>query len=109
MATVVLTGGGHAGKTYPLTGPQSLTKIEQVAAISAGIGRKLELVEISPDEFRSDVAEFIPEGIVEMLLNYWSDTVTEPDPLLPGVFQLTGHHGRTLEQWARDHRAEFGA
>ena len=109
VAAAVLIGHGHAGKIYPLTGPQSLTKIEQVAAIGAGIGRELELVEISPDEFRSDMADFITEDLIAMLLTYWSDTVAAPDPVLPGVTQLTGHRGRTLEQWARDHRAEFEA
>lgn len=109
VAAAVLTQDGHAGKTYPLTGPQSLTKIEQVAAIGAGIGRELRLVEISPDEFRSDVADFITEDIVTMLLDYWSETVAEPDPVLPGVSRLTGRPGRTLEQWAREHRGDFGA
>ncbi|SNY47483.1 NAD(P)H-binding protein [Paractinoplanes atraurantiacus] len=104
-AAAALLNDGHQGRIYPLTGPQSLTRIDQVAALGAGIGRDIPLVEISPDEFRADVAQFIPEGIIAMLLNYWSDTVTEPDRVRPGVHDLTGRPGRTLEQWARDHRA----
>ncbi|WP_203834347.1 SDR family oxidoreductase [Winogradskya humida] len=100
-AAVALTEDGHRGRIYPLTGPQSLTRIEQVAAIGAGIGRDLRLVEISPEEFQADVAQFLPESIIAMLLTYWQETVDVPDPVRPG----TG--GRTLEQWARDHRADF--
>ncbi|MEV0398365.1 NAD(P)H-binding protein [Polymorphospora rubra] len=106
-AAAVLVRDGHHRQIYPLTGPQSLTRIDQVAAIGAGIGRDIPLVEISPDEFRADVAQFIPEDIIAMLLAYWSDTVAEPDRVRPGVRDLTGQPGRTLEQWVRDHRAAF--
>ncbi|SDS94528.1 NAD(P)H-binding protein [Actinoplanes derwentensis] len=108
-AAVALTRDGHLGRVYPLTGPQSLTRVEQVAAISAGIGRDIELVEISPEEFRAETARFIPEPIIAMLLAYWAETVTVPDRTSDGVRALTGNDGRTLEQWARDHRADFGA
>jgi uncharacterized protein YbjT (DUF2867 family) len=99
----------QGGRIYPLTGPQSLTRIDQVAAIGAGIGRDIPLVEISPDEFRADVARFIADDVIDMLLNYWSDTVAEPDRVRSGVRDLTGRPGRTLEQWVRDHRADFAA
>ena len=106
-AAVALLEDGHVGQTYHLTGPESLTRIEQVAAIGAGIGRDIDLVEIGPDEFRADVARYIPEDIIAMLLEYWSETVTMPDPVRPGVRDLTGGPGRTLEEWARDHRTDF--
>jgi uncharacterized protein YbjT (DUF2867 family) len=99
-AAAALTGDGHRGRIHPLTGPQSLTRIEQVAAIGAAIGRDVPLVEITPDEFRAEVAPYVPEPIIAMLLDYWSDTVTEPD-------RVRGHARRTLAEWARDHRAEF--
>ncbi|GAA3453764.1 NmrA family NAD(P)-binding protein [Dactylosporangium matsuzakiense] len=66
-----------------------------------------EVVEISPEEFRQDVGQFVPPEIIAMLLDYWSDTVAAPDPVRSGVRDLTGHSGRTLVQWARDHRSDF--
>jgi uncharacterized protein YbjT (DUF2867 family) len=108
-AAAVLLQDGHTAQIYALSGPQSLTRVQQVAAIGAGIGRDIDLVEISPDEFRSDVAQFIPKDIIAMLLDYWSDTVAEPERVRTGVRDLTGRPGRTLEQWARDHRADFTA
>ena len=78
-----------------------------MAAIGAGIGRELELVEISPEEFRAEVSAFLPEPIIAMLLDHWRDTLTEPDPVWSGE-RLTGRPGRTLQQWAADHRADFG-
>lgn len=96
------------GQAIAITGPEALTRVEQVAAIAEAIGRSIPLVEITPDEFRAEAAEFIPTPIVSMLLDYWRDTLATPDRVRP-VTPLTGHPGRTLAQWARDHRAEFGA
>lgn len=101
-ATAVLREDGHIGQIYPLTGPESLTRIEQVAAVGAP-----STWWISPDEFRTDVAPCLPEDLIAMLLEYWSETVTSPDPVRSGVFDLTGGPGRTLEQGARDHRTDF--
>lgn len=98
----------HRGVIHPLTGPEALTRIEQVAAIGDAIGREIDVVEITPEEFRSEMSAFIPEGIISMLLNYWSDTVGEPDRVR-SVREVTGRDGRTLAAWARDHRSEFGA
>ncbi|GAA0560531.1 NAD(P)H-binding protein [Paractinoplanes ferrugineus] len=102
-AAAALLQDGHRARIYPLTGPRALTRTEQVAAV----GRDISLVEISPDEFRTDVGRFIPEDILAMLLDYWSDTVAEPDRVRSGVRELTGRAGRTLRQWARDHHADF--
>jgi uncharacterized protein YbjT (DUF2867 family) len=108
-AAAVLTRDGHVGGTYALTGPESLTRLAQVAAIGAAIGRDIPVEEIGPEEFRADVGQFVPGGIITMLLTYWSETVDRPDPVRSGVQDLTGRPGRTLAQWALDHRADFVA
>lgn len=106
-AAAALTEDGHARAIHPLTGPQSLTKTEQVAAIAAGTGVDAAVEEIGPETFRAQAERFMPAPIVSMLLDYWSDTVTRPDEVRSGVRDLTGQPGRTLERWARDHRDEF--
>ncbi|MEU0507196.1 hypothetical protein [Nocardia sp. NPDC005998] len=45
---------------------------------------------------------------MKMLLDYWSDTLTTPDQVRPAT-AVTGKPGRTLAEWATDHRADFGA
>jgi uncharacterized protein YbjT (DUF2867 family) len=103
-AVIALTEPGHDGRHYELTGPRSLTKLDQVAGIAAAIGRPVPLVEVTPDEFRADVAPYIPGGVVDMLLRYWSETVDEPEqPIAPPL----GLTPRTFEQWAIDHRDAF--
>jgi uncharacterized protein YbjT (DUF2867 family) len=106
-AAETLLSDDHIGETIPVTGPQALTRAQQVAAIGAAIGREIPLVEITPDEFRAEAGQFIPAPIMKMLLDYWSDTLTVPDQVRP-VTRVTGRPGRTLAEWAIDHRADFG-
>jgi uncharacterized protein YbjT (DUF2867 family) len=107
VAVVALTQDGHQGKTYPLTGPQALTRIEQLNCIGTAIGKKLRFQEIPADVFQKEMEQYMPLPIIKMLLDYWSDTVTVPDVVLPTVEQLTSHKARTLMQWAKDHASDF--
>lgn len=103
-AALSLSRPDQAGRILELTGPQSLTKVEQLAAISAAIGGEVPFVEVGPEAFREDVARFIPGGVIDMLLQYWSETVDAPEtplPPVPGVPQTS------LAQWALDHREAF--
>jgi uncharacterized protein YbjT (DUF2867 family) len=107
VAVVALTQDGHQGKTYPLTGPQALTRIEQLNCIGDAIGKRLRFQEIPAAVFQQEMEKYMPLPIIKMFLDYWSDTVTVPDVVLPTVEQLTGHKARTLAQWAIDHASDF--
>jgi uncharacterized protein YbjT (DUF2867 family) len=106
--TALLDPAAHRQAVYPLTGPEALTRRQQIAAISNAIGREIEAVEITAEAFRTEAGAFISEGIISMLLDYWSDTVTEPDRVR-SVQPITGREGRTLAEWARDHRHAFSS
>ena len=108
-AAAVLTADGHEGQIYPLTGPQALSRVAQLQAIGDAIGRELTFTENTPTEFRAEMGHYgVAEDIVTMLLDYWRDTVEEPD-VVRSPEQLTGRPARTLAEWAHDHAAEFGA
>ena len=107
VAVAALTQDGHQGKTYHLTGPQALTRIEQLNCIGEAIGKKLRFQEIPADVFQAEMEKYMPLPVIKMLLDYWSDTLTVPDAVLPTVEQLTGHKARTLVQWAKDHASDF--
>jgi uncharacterized protein YbjT (DUF2867 family) len=51
VAVAALTGDGHAGKGYLLTGPQALTAREQVATIAEVTGRSIDFQDVTPHEF----------------------------------------------------------
>jgi uncharacterized protein YbjT (DUF2867 family) len=107
VAVAALTQDGHAGKIYPMTGPQALTRSEQLDAIGAAIGKTLHYREIPPEAFQQQMAKFMPAPIIKMLLDYWSDTVANPDIVLPTVERLTGRKARTLASWAKNHASAF--
>lgn len=107
VAAAALTNAAHQGATYILTGPECLTQIEQLNTIGSAIGQALTYQVITPEQYRQSVSQFMPPGIIQMLLDYWSDTVDQPDVVLPTVEQITGRPARTLAQWAADHKSEF--
>ncbi len=55
VAVRALTGHGHAGQRYVLTGPQAVTQAEQVRAIGAAIGRPLRFEKITRQAVRQDL------------------------------------------------------
>ncbi|MEV0702072.1 NAD(P)H-binding protein [Saccharopolyspora sp. NPDC050389] len=108
VAATALLEDGHAGAAYALSGPEAITVGEQVQAISAAIGREIELEEQTPEQARAHlVAKGLPEGIADTLLSYGAQNVQNPEPPLKTVEQVTGHPARTFAQWAVDHADDF--
>ena len=75
VAARALYEDSHAGGDYVITGPESLSHADQVSMIGAAIGRRLEFEELSPDDFRREMAGRFPAPAVEMLLAAWSATM----------------------------------
>jgi uncharacterized protein YbjT (DUF2867 family) len=98
---------GHAGGDYVLTGPESLTQAEQVSAIGDAIGRRLRFDELSPEEFRREMAGRAPAPVVDMLLAAWGAAVGLPAYVTSKVAEITGSPARTFGQWAADHADAF--
>lgn len=60
VVVAALTGDGHAGEVYELTGPRLLRFDEAVAEIAAAVGRPVGYLRISADEF---VAGLVAQGV----------------------------------------------
>ncbi len=107
VAVAVLTTDKHKGATYALTGPESLTQAEQLKTIGAAINRELNYLTITPEQFTQSMSQFMPADVIKMMLDYWSDTVEQPDVVRPTLEEITGKPAHTLAQWAIDHTADF--
>ena len=109
VAAVALLADGDAldGQILELSGPQALTRREQLAAIGAALGRDLTFREQAPGEFAAAMAPYMPGEIIEMVLDHWHDTQFDPDLVFPTTEAVTGRPARTLREWARDHVADF--
>jgi len=71
VAIAVLTTSGHEGKTYPLTGPESLTMAEIAAKLSAAIGKPVRYVDVPPEDARqarlaAGMPPYLAEGLDEL-------------------------------------------
>jgi len=107
VAARVLCDDGHAGRDYVVTGPESLSQAEQVRIIGAAIGRRVDFVELSPEEFRREIANHWPRPVVDMLLNAFAATLGHPAFVTSTVLDVMGSPARTLREWAADHAAAF--
>ncbi len=108
VAVRALTGDGHGGAKYVLTGPEALTQAEQVHAIGEAIGRPVRWEELSPDVARQELlAAWGDASFVDTALGAWADMVTVPEPVTTTVEQVTGVPARTFREWAADHADAF--
>ncbi|GAA0595222.1 NAD(P)H-binding protein [Kribbella sandramycini] len=96
-------GNGHDGRGYPLTGPESMTRREQIARI----GVPIEAVDLTAEQAREEMG-IRDVGQRETLLAYWASRVGSPHPIEPGVELLTGHTARSWQTWLADHPGLFG-
>jgi uncharacterized protein YbjT (DUF2867 family) len=110
VAAQVLTSPGHQGKSYGLTGPETLSASEVAERLSAATGRQVRYVNMAPDAFAQALAGAgLPGWLVDALVEYntllaggHGATVTDE------VARVTGRPPRTFDQFAADHRAAFG-
>lgn len=109
VAVRALCEDGHAGAEYVLTGPESLTQLEQIETLGSAVGRRLRVEEISPDEARREWVGFMPSHVVDMLLDAWEAAIGQPAHVTSTVEEVTGSSARTFREWATDHASEFQA
>lgn len=108
VAVRVLTGEGHGGAKYALTGPQSLTQVEQARTIGAAIGLPVRFEEISPDAARREMlTAWGDPSVGDGILNAVARMVSEPEPVTSTVEEITGTPARPFREWAIDHADDF--
>jgi len=109
VAVRALCEDGHAAAEYVLTGPQSLSQLEQISTIAGAIGRSLRIEEMSPEEARSECLAYFPALVANMLLDAWAAATGQPALVTSTFTEITGAPTRTFRDWAMDHAAEFRA
>jgi uncharacterized protein YbjT (DUF2867 family) len=97
VAIAALTEDEHAGKIYSLTGPQSLTHIEQVKLIGEALGRPLRYEELDEEAARAAISPYAP---ADLLFETWKKHIGTPAPVTDIVRRLTGRPPRSVEEWA---------
>ena len=104
VAVAALTSHEYAGKTYTLTGPESLSFDDAASTLSQQTGTKISHVRVSPDAVRTTlqaagVAAWFADDMTKlhsMLADGYEDVVTDD------ARTMTGNPPRTLAQFGAD-------
>ena len=104
----VLIDPTYVGRTYLLTGPQSLTQRAKVHLIGEAIGRDVPWIEVAPEQFRQAMlAQGLPEDVPDRIIGFWSDRQLQPGPTSSTVEQILNRPALTFATWAAEHAGAF--
>jgi uncharacterized protein YbjT (DUF2867 family) len=109
-AAAVLTTPGHAGKTYELSGPETLTTDQQVNQLGQVVGRPLKYVNVPDDAARQSMLGMgMSPGYVDAMVSLFQTlrSLGRIEAYPNDVKALTGHEPRTFRQWAQANAAAF--
>jgi len=103
VAVAALTGDGHAGEIYEVTGPRMLTFTELAQEISQAAGREVQFVRVPREAFARAVAESGTPEDVAWLLNYLFETVLDGRnaSVCDGIRRALGRDPADFAEYAR--------
>ncbi|MGH9367391.1 MAG: SDR family oxidoreductase [Thermoanaerobaculia bacterium] len=105
VAARALTGEGHAGKAYKLSGPESLTNGQMAEKLSRAIGKLVRFVDLPDPEYKKALmGAGVPEGYADALADLSRYFATGAGaPVTPDYERVVGRKPATFDQFARDH------
>jgi uncharacterized protein YbjT (DUF2867 family) len=106
VAARALLDDSHEGATHVLTGPETLTRRDQVRRLGAALGRDLRYVELTREEA---IAELIPTmgEYAAWYVDGMAMLVEHPQRAVQTVREITGRPGTTFAQWAARNADSF--
>jgi uncharacterized protein YbjT (DUF2867 family) len=107
VAAQALTSDEHGGRTYELSGPESLTPAAELSILGGVLGRDLRLVEVPEEAARMGMECYgFPPEVVDAIMRrtLGSDRGAE---VLPTIEKLLGRRARTFAEWAGVHAGAF--
>jgi len=109
VAATVLTGSGHEGAIYPLTGPEALSMAEVAEKLSAATGNRIEYVDVAPEQataaqLAAGMPRFTAEALAELFAERRKGKEAQVSPL---VQTILGRPATTFDQFAARHAAVF--
>ncbi|WP_437579350.1 SDR family oxidoreductase [Sorangium sp. So ce887] len=109
VAVKALTSPGHEGESYVLTGPEALSAAEQVAKISAAIGRPLRFVDVTEEALREGMEKAgLPEVFIRAIVEIQALVKAgHGERPAPTVEQLLGRKARTFDEWLQRYGRAF--
>jgi len=107
VAAAALTGDGHRGQTYVLTGPEATTPRQRAQIIGTAIQRHLAFTEVSHADAREQMLQFMPAPVADATLAILGHPTVEEAQVSPDVEKALGRPGRSFADWAARNAAAF--
>ncbi len=109
VAAAVLTGAGHEGKIYPLTGPEALSMAEVAVKLSAATGKEIRYVNVTPEEARTaQLAAGMPPYLVDALAELFAERRKGKESQVSSVVpKVLGRPATSFDVFAARHAAIF--
>jgi uncharacterized protein YbjT (DUF2867 family) len=109
IAAKVLTGSGHEGKTYPLTGPEALTMTEVAEKLSAATGKTIRYINVPPEAARqAQLAAGMPPYLADALFELFAERRNGKEAKVwPDAQALLGRLPTSFDEFARRNAAVF--
>ncbi|MEV6477582.1 NAD(P)H-binding protein [Streptomyces sp. NPDC051657] len=108
VVSIILTDGGHAGRSYVLTGPQALSPADKTAALAVAAGREIHFTHLTDRQARELWrAQGWPEEGIDFMLHMWATVPTTVADVTSSVERVTGRPPRSFAQWATAHASTF--
>ena len=107
VAVSAFESSEHRGRSYHLTGPESLLPAERLRVLGDALGRPLQLVALSNDEAREELSKSLPPEFVDGFISIFADGNHDLSRVLPTVQDVIGRPPRTFAQWVAAHADAF--
>ena len=104
VAVAALTGDGHVGQLYEVTGPRLLGWADAVAEIARATGRPIRYLPVSLEDYATLLIEQqVPAEVVKMLTGVFTEVLDGRNAhLSDGVQRALGRPPRDFADYARD-------
>jgi uncharacterized protein YbjT (DUF2867 family) len=109
VAATVLTGSGHEGKIYPLTGPEALTMAEVAEKLSTVAGKTIRYVNVAPEDAkRAQLGAGMPPYMADALAELFAERRKGKEAQISPVVQMIlGRRPISFDEFAMRNAAIF--
>lgn len=110
VGAAVLLDSSHAGRTYTVTGSESLSYVQIAEKLGRILGKPIRYVDITANETRGRLqAAGMSPVMIEATLELWDACASNLINVAPNdvVQKITGRPARSFEQFVIDYRQRF--
>jgi uncharacterized protein YbjT (DUF2867 family) len=106
-----LTGSGHEGKTYVISGPETPSFYEIAEQMSSVLGREITYVDVPLEDFKGELRNWSPsDWYVDALMEQFSIVNRGESAIFTDTFeQVMGRAPRKFTQFVADNASTFSA